>query len=272
MIDPRPAAQGWFDANILTGAHPAHRTPSSAHDVLAAHLDRYEFSGALLGTMASWLHDPMIGNAEASRVAEGLADRGVLAVWAALPPTPGEVTSLTGLVARAVDAGVAAFRVYPRSHGFSATDPVMDELYAELTARRIPLCLDRPEIDWQEITTLASRFPTLPLIVSQVGYRELRALATALGRHPALHIDLANFAAHQAVEWLVDQFDADRLLFATGLGLRDPGESVVRLAWSGLGHRAVQQIGQVNASRLLGRQQHSRVSVAAHRTNSSGAA
>jgi hypothetical protein len=243
--------RGWFDAHVLTGAHPAHRTPSSSAGAIEAHLDRYELSGALVGAMASWLHDPAVGNTEASQVATRLAHRGVLGCWCALPPTPGEQASAVPRVARAVDAGAAAFRLYPASHGYSAVDPVMNELYAELAERRMPLCVDRTEAGWAEIATIASRFPELDLVVSQIGYRELRALATLLPRHPGLHVDLVNFASHEGVEWLVERFGAARLLFATGLGLRDPGESVMRLAWSGLDGDALAAVGSGTARRLL---------------------
>lgn len=246
-----PATRGWFDANVLSGAHPAHRTPSSTADSIDAHLDRYELSGALVGTTTSWLHDPMAGNAEASDVAARLGHRGVLACWCALPPTPGELDRLSAFVGRAVDAGAAAVRIYPRSHGFSAVDPVMDELFSGLTTRGLPLWLDRPEVDWTDIGSLLSRFPGLDVVVSQIGYRELRVLATLLSRHRRLHVDLVNLASHEGVEWLVERFSADRLLFATGLGLRDAGESVVRLAWSGLDGDAVAEVGSGTARRLL---------------------
>ena len=64
--------------------------------------------------------------------------------------------------------------------------------------------------------------------------------------------DLVDFAAHQGLEWLAAQGMSDRVLFATGLGVRDPGESVVRLAWSGLDDETVARIGSVNAGRLFG--------------------
>jgi predicted TIM-barrel fold metal-dependent hydrolase len=53
------------------------------------------------------------------------------------------------------------------------------------------------------------------------------------------------------VEWLAAEGLSDRLLFATGLGVRDPGESIVRLAWSGLDDETVTRIGAGNAHRLF---------------------
>jgi len=243
---------GWFDARIVTGAHPASLVPASGRDAIAAHLDTYAMSGALVSAMASWLHDPVGGNAEASAVAHSLADRGVLACWTAVPSTPGELHSLDALVDQAVAEGVAAFRLHPRSHGFSAVAPAMHELYAALAGNGLPLCVDLPEIEWNHLDHIATRFPTLPIVVSSLGYRQLRNLWAAIRDHENLYVDLVDFAGHQALEWLAARGLAGRLLFATGLGLRDPGESIVRLAWSGLDDDTVARIGAGTAERLFG--------------------
>lgn len=248
---PDDVTSGWFDAHIVTGAHPAALLQPTDRDAIAAHLDTYALSGALVGAMASWLHDPLTGNAEASAVATDLADQGVLACWTAVPPVHGESHTLGGLVSRAGDEGVGAFRLYPRSHGYAPVSAVMDEFYSALAAVGLPLCADAAELDWSQLAVIAARFPTLRIVVSQVGYRELRNLSAALRDHDNLSVDLINFAAHQAVEWLAANGLADRLLFATGLGLRDPAESVVRLAWSGVDDATVRQIGSGNAGELF---------------------
>jgi predicted TIM-barrel fold metal-dependent hydrolase len=218
--------------------------------------------------MASWLHDPIGGNAEASAVAHSLADRGVLACWTAIPATAGELDSLTALVDRALDEDVAAFRIHPMSHGFSPD--LLNELYAALETNHLPLCIDAAEISWSDLTAIASRHPELPIVVSNVGYRKLRELWAALDGHANIFVDLVDFAAHQGVEWLAANNLADRLLFATGLGLRDPGESVVRLAWSGLDDATVRLVGSGNAGRLFGSGNASRLSGSADTSRLSG--
>lgn len=226
-------------------------TPTG-HDGILAHLDRFQLSGALVGAMESWLHDPMVGNREASALAGRLSERGVVACWVAVPPTPEELDSFPGFVSRAADAGVAAVRLYPRSHGFIATDPVMDDLYIGLIERNLPLCLNRTELEWREIEDIARRFPALNVIISQIGYRELRVLSIALTRQANLHVDLVNFSAHEALEWLIANFGDHRVLFATGSGVRDPGEGVFRLTASGLDQRVITRIGRRNSERLFG--------------------
>ncbi|MDX2970411.1 amidohydrolase family protein [Kribbella solani] len=239
----------WFDARIVTGAHPAGLLPPTDADSIATHLERYALSGALVSSMASWLHDPIAGNAEASAVARTLAHRGVRACWTAVPATPGELDSLTTLVDRAIDNGVAAFRIHPLSHGYSPG--LLTDLYAALQPHHLPLCIDSAELGWSDLSSIAAAYPELPIVVSSLGYRKLRELGAALTAHANLHVDLVDFASHQGIEWLAANGLADRLLFATGLGVRDPGESIARLAWSGVDDPTVRLVGSLNAGRLF---------------------
>lgn len=250
--DQPSATAGWFDAQIVSGAHPEHPGPRSDPDAIARHIERYTLSGALVTAMASWLHDPLVGNAEATSIAAKLSDLGVRACWVAVPPTQGELPDVGALVEEALEAEVGAFRLYPGTHGYSAVDVIMDPFYASLTSARLPLWLDRSEQSWADIDILARRFPELSVVITGIGYRELRALGPLLARHRQILVDLVNFSAHEGVEWLVRTYGADRLLFATGLGVRDPGESIARLLWSGLDDNELAQICAANVHALLG--------------------
>ena len=46
------ATGGWFDARVVVGTHPRSLLPATD---LAAHLERFALSGALVSAMASWL-------------------------------------------------------------------------------------------------------------------------------------------------------------------------------------------------------------------------
>src|SRR5699024_4072814 len=120
-----------------------------------------------------------------------------------------------------------------------------------LEAEQLPVLIDRPEIEWTELATLAARQRNLPIVVSWIGYRELRRLAPLLHRHPNLHLDTVNFSTHQGFDWFVAEFGAERLLFATGAPRRDPGESIAQLAWSGLSAAQMNLVARANAQRLF---------------------
>ncbi len=245
-----PAATRWFDAHVRTGQHPERPLGRGDAAAIRDHLSRFGFSGALIGSMASWLHDPLVGNAEASLVAAELADLGARPCWSAVPATPGELADPAALVDRAAAEGVAAFRLFPDTHRFALTDPGLDEFFAAMIRHGLPLWLDLAEAGWGLIDTLLGRHPDLVVVISQVGYRELRYLIPLLDRHPGLHLDLVNLATHQVLEWLHRHGYGDRMIFGSGFGVRDPAEAVYRLHGAGLNDAVITAIGHGNAQRL----------------------
>lgn len=247
---PWPEPTGWFDAHVRSGRHPERPFGRGDAAAIRDHLTRFGFSGALVGSNQSWLHDPLTGNAEASAIAAELADHGVLACWTAVPATPGELADPAALVDRAVVEGVAAFRLFPDTHRFTLTDPGLDGFFDALVRQRLPLWLDLDETGWASVDTLLSRRPELTVVISQAGYRELRYAAPLLARHPGLRLDLVNLATHQALEWLYQNGFGDRMIFGSGFGLRDPAEAVLRLAGAGLDDERITTIGRANAAAL----------------------
>jgi len=245
-----PGRTGWFDAHVRSGRHPERPLGTGDAAAIRDHLVRFGFSGALVGATASWLHDPLTGNAEASAVAAELADLGALPCWTAVPATPGESGDPAELVDRAAAEGVAAFRLFPDTHRFSLNDRGLDGCYAALIRHRLPLWLDLAEAGWSGVDVLLTRFPELTVVVSQLGYRELRHLVPFLRRHSGLRVDLVNLATHQVLEWLHRHGLADRVIFGSGFGVRDATEAVFRLAGSGLDPETVAAIGRGNAARL----------------------
>ena len=91
----------------------------------------------------------------------------------------------------------------------------------------------------------------MPLIVSEAGYRGLRVLLPLLERFPQLRVDLSYFAAHDAVELIVDRFGDGRIVFGSGWPRCEPSGAVARLSWADLPATARHAIGTQNGSRLL---------------------
>ena len=235
-----------WDAHMLTG-----RLPGAVSSAALEDLAGFGITGGLAGAVASKLHDCERGNEE---LAAELSDRRGRQDWRLCWTLTTDVgTTLPGMRAQvqaARDAGAAAVTLYPRSHDFALDS--LDPAWELLEAAGLPVLIDRPEIGWGELTTLAARHPDLPIVVSWIGYRELRRLAPLLHRHANLHLDTVNFSTHQGFDWFVSEFGAERLLFATGAPRRDPGEAIAQLAWSGLSDREVHLVAGGNARRLFG--------------------
>ncbi|HIZ36932.1 MAG TPA: amidohydrolase family protein [Candidatus Ruania gallistercoris] len=232
-----------WDGHMLAGRLPGAVSAAALED-----LADFGIVGGLAGAVASLLHDCERGNYE---LATTLADRrGWRLCWTMTTDVGTTVPGMRAQVQAAQDAGAAAVTLYPRSHDFALD--ALDPAWELLETHRLPVVIDRPEIEWAELAALAGRHPDLPIVVSWIGYRELRRLTPLLHRHANLHLDTVNFSTHQGFDWFVGEFGAERLLFASGAPRRDPGEAIAQLAWSGLSAEEVELVAGGNARRLFG--------------------
>lgn len=243
-----------FDANVLLGRHP--RTSAGADDAadLLRCLDRVGIAEALVGHSASWLHDPATGNRQLTDLLAAEPGR-LHACWVVLPGGTGELGEPDELVVEALTAGVAAVRAYPADHGWSLTTPDAAALLRALAAGGLPLLVDVEQTSWTDVTECAAAHPELRIVVSQTGYRALRRIAGVLAGTGNVWIETSTLATHQGLEWLVDRFGADRLVFGSGATARDPAEAVTRLLLSELDSAAVEAVGGGNLRRLLARRE-----------------
>jgi predicted TIM-barrel fold metal-dependent hydrolase len=131
----------------------------------------------------------------------------------------------------------------PHSHGFDLGGPDLAPLLDAAAEHGLPMLVDKGETDWGTVERVAAAHPELWLLLSDVGYRELRQLCGLLARHPRTLVSTANLSGHRTLEYLVEQFGAHRLVFGTGQPVRDPAEAVFRLLWSELDDAAVRAVG-----------------------------
>jgi predicted TIM-barrel fold metal-dependent hydrolase len=239
-----------IDAHASIGAHPRAYAGSHTPRELVESLRRLGIGTAVVGSTTAVWHDPVGGNSEALAAARV---PGLLPCLTVVPPTPGELDDPAAFVIGGIAAGAVAARIHPATHDFDPLDAALDPFYDTLMTNGLPLTVDLPDVDWPTLDQLAARWPDLAVIVSAIGYRQLRRLAAIFRRRPNLLADTVNFATHEGWEWFVRHFGAERLLFATGAPLRDPAEAVARLRWSRLSEADRQLVGHDNAARLFRR-------------------
>ncbi|NEE02305.1 amidohydrolase family protein [Phytoactinopolyspora halotolerans] len=230
-----------LDVAASLGRHPAHEVGSGSPAAMISTLDRYGIAEAVVAHTVATHHEPAAGNA---RVLAEVADEPRLRpCWTVLPPTCGELPGAAELVTQARAGGVGLFTVRPGSHGFDLAGPDTAPLLEAAAEHGMPILVDAPETDWAAVEDAAAAHPELWLIVSEVGYRELRRLCGLLERRPRILLCTANLSGHLALEFLVHRFGSHRLVFGTGQPVRDPGEAVLRLLWSELDDADVRAIG-----------------------------
>jgi predicted TIM-barrel fold metal-dependent hydrolase len=243
-----------IDVNCFVGRWPT--ADLAFHDCagLLARMDRLGIGKAIVCHTWAWQYDPVIGNqqlmADQAALPPSSRER-LLPCWAAVPPATGEQGTAEELDAALNATGVRVVRLFPRDHNYSLSGPDAAQLLAMLTNRRILTLIDLDQTSWEEIDRVAEREPQLRLVVCRVGYRGLRRMAGVLARHPNCAIDLSYFGSHEGVEWLVERYGADRLLFGTAAPLADGGGAVTRLMLSRISNEDRDAIGAGNATRLL---------------------
>jgi predicted TIM-barrel fold metal-dependent hydrolase len=238
MGEPAPRL---LDVAASLGRHPAHDVGAGTPEALLAGLDHYGIDAAVVTHSLATHHDPAAGNERL--LAEVGAEPRLHACWTVLPPTCGELPDGPALVAQARAAGVAMLTARPLSHGYDLGGPDLAPLLDAAAQHGLPVLVDTGETDWGAVERVAAAHPRLWLVLSDVGYRELRRLCGFLERHQRVLVSTANLSGHLTLEYLVERFGAHRLVFGTGQPARDPAEAVFRLLWSELDDAAVRQIG-----------------------------
>lgn len=238
-----------LDISASLGRHPAHDVGAGTPGAAIAELDRYGIAEAIVTHSLATHHEPAAGNA---RLLTEVADEPRLhACWTVLPSTCGELPDGPTLVSQALAGGVSLLTARPHSHGFALDSPDLAALLDAAAGHQLPLLVDLAETDWLALEQVATAHPDLWLILTDVGYRELRRLCGFLDRHARVLVCTENLSGHLALEYLVRRFGADRLVFGSGQPVRDAGEAVVRLMWSELDDADVRAIGGETMRRLL---------------------
>jgi predicted TIM-barrel fold metal-dependent hydrolase len=237
------------DVNAMVGPIPTG--PGSNCAELVATMRKFRIGRALVAHSYAWRHDPAIGN---SLVIKELAQyRELRPCWVVDPWIMQQPLASEDFFAQVREAHVLAFRVYPDDHGFDLLGHDAGRMLGDLEAFGKPVLVDAAQASWSEVEEVARRHPALPLVVTQTGYRTLRAIAGALERHPEVYVDLSYLGSHAGLEWLVSNFGASRILFGSGFPHRDPADAITRLWWSELADKDVADIAGGTLRRLLER-------------------
>lgn len=236
-----------IDVHAHLGGTVDREMPTLDAEALLAQMDRFGIEEAVVGSTLATEHSPAQGNRELMAMLSShprLRPR-----WEILPSVAEEGAGLDAVhIAR--EHNVSAFEMHPRRHGYHLLAKEVAPVLTAIEESSCPLLLDRDQAEWDDIEAIAGVYPALTVIVSAVGYRELRRLASVLQRHPHVYVDMVNFSSHQGVEWITESFP-DRLLFATGAPGRDPGEAITRLLLAGINSEVQSRVARGTALSLL---------------------
>jgi predicted TIM-barrel fold metal-dependent hydrolase len=115
------------------------------------------------------------------------------------------------------------------------------------------MTITREDIEWDSLASLLEKFPRLPVLLLETGYRADRYLFPLLQRHSNLYIDTSTYLAHRQLESFVDRFGATQLVFGSRLPLYTPGAALAVLASARISDEAKLAIAGGTLRQLLRR-------------------
>ena len=145
------------------------------------------------------------------------------AVWTGLPLNPAEPGPLPGQ--GDLPEGVRGVRVFPKSHNYPLAGWVIGSLCDWLVEHRLPLFIWHVELDWPSLHARAGKFPQLKVIVETQTQKILyhtRPLFALMRECRNVLVEISNFVGVRLVEYAVEQFGAERLIFGSFQPISDP--------------------------------------------------
>jgi predicted TIM-barrel fold metal-dependent hydrolase len=174
-------------------------------------------------------------------------------VWVLLPDHTDEVPSVHELKSLISEAGVVGVRCFPSVaiHNFSLKEWCMGHIYELLESMQLPLYLDLDQTNWDEIHALLSDHPELPLVITNVGYRNTRYFAPLLRRYRQLHLEISMYKNFLGIESLVNQFGSEQFVYGTGMPLFSAGPSRHMVETADISLTDMENIAFRNSERLM---------------------
>lgn len=249
--------RAFFDGDIGVGrsglGYPVFDNPRE----LLALMDRYNIEKALVydrGAVESGLFDRYELVLSFCAGCERLLPTISLA-----PPATGEAPPPEELIELILHNGIKAVRVWPKFHQFDFDPFNFGALLERLEAHRVPVfyhsqgAYDHPwehRLAWRNIREVAQAFPQLPLVVIWNGMLENRRTLPILAQCPNVLTDL-NCVSFQFIEYVVENFGCEHLLFASHYPYHDPGVFTAWVNYSGISDAQRDAVAFGNLQRLV---------------------
>lgn len=216
-------------------------------DSLRRMLDKYGIEKALLGSFAWRAPSVEYGNQLVFETAA--QDERLIPCPVVIPNSGLAVGDEEQFVDGLVRDGARCVCFYPESLRTTLDRRIVDALFRALEARRLPMALF--EATMLDTASVAEDYPDLPVIVHAPNVRTREFLPSFRDTHN-LHITITpGFAPYLGLEVLAEHADTERILFASGYPVSEPGAPIAYLLQSVLPDEDVERIAFRNIERLM---------------------
>jgi predicted TIM-barrel fold metal-dependent hydrolase len=240
----------FFDSNCALGrpSVPLPHRFDTASELIEAE-KRAGVEAALVFHASSRDYDAAFGN---KKILEAVAGHEALhPCWVLLPPHTGEMPVPKALLGEMNENGVRASRVFPRKHNWPLAEWASGPLLDALEAESVPLFIDFGETEWNQVHSLCSAHPRLPVVLAGASFRFSRQVYALLASVENLSVEISSFQLQGGIEDVCKRFGAHRLLFGTDAPDFDPAPTVMAVRYAGISEEEKAMIAGRNLARLL---------------------
>lgn len=250
----------YFDANAMIGAHfgPREGKFFTADDLLEE-MDFFGIDEALVYHGLAREYDLTVGNQQL--MVDIAKSPRLHPCWVIGFPHGGTTSPPKTLLEDIMRNNVEAVRLFfgsRLSHSMVLDLMSHQELFGELEKHRLPTFIEF-EDDTQllaehilQLDGVLETFSHLPVILSAPKmWTELKLLYPRMARYPQLYIEISGLHGNRMIEDLVENFDAQRLLFGTRFPWFAGGQVKIALAYSNIPLEKKEAIASGNLFTLI---------------------
>jgi predicted TIM-barrel fold metal-dependent hydrolase len=222
-------------------------------------LDEMDFCGINAALVTHGLcreYDPQYGNR--MLLEEVKKSSKLIPSWSALPHYCKDFPKPKEFIKMMKDNNIRSVSLFPRSHNYTLNTMVCGELLTEFEANEIPVVLTFSRLlngvqqsTFEEIDQICSAFPDLKIILQSVWWNLTRDLVPFMYKHKNIFVEFASLQANRVIEFLVEEFGADRLLFGTDFPDKSIGAAKSFIDYADISFEDRKKIAGENLLKLL---------------------
>ncbi|MGQ9630556.1 MAG: amidohydrolase family protein [bacterium] len=234
------------DGNVLFGYDPRSDQDFSV-DRLLRLMGANGISRALAVSMRGVLYDYAEGNAETLEVARQHSE--IIPVATA---DPRRYYRSEGVVRRCKDEGFKIFRLFNKIQDWPLEFSPFFDILEELNEEEMPLMIDAWELSSATRLSEILRDFSPPVVLTSARYMNLSEVISVCRRRPNFYVETHELAGPDAMEIVVGELGADRLIYGSMMMVNYPLSSLFLLKEAEISEEDREAIASRNILRILG--------------------
>ncbi len=241
----------FFDSNCCFGklSVPIPKSLETSKELIKT-MNRFNIDNALVYHSFSREYNPAVGN---QKLLEEIGKyKNLYPCWVLFPHYTGEMPVSEELIYVILEKGIRAVRIFPKAHNWTLTEWSAGVLLNILEERNIPLFIDFEETNFDQLYSICSRYPNLPVVLTRAPFRLNRDIYALLSETPNLCIDTSFFQFYYGIEDVCKKFGANRLLFGSATPFFNPVPLIMVVKYARISKEEKAMIAGENLMQLLG--------------------